>query len=65
MGIPEKYQLNQLHRNPPRFEACGLYTMRRRFQWVPAESIATRSRDLNCRQENRSRLKETSPADAG
>jgi hypothetical protein len=38
MVIPEKAQLNQLHRNLPRFEACGLYTMHGGFQWAAAES---------------------------
>jgi hypothetical protein len=32
--IPENFLPNQLDRNPAGPEACGLYTMRRGFQWA-------------------------------
>jgi hypothetical protein len=42
MIIPEKVPINQLHRTKISPEACGLYTMRRGFQWSDTQRFPYR-----------------------
>jgi hypothetical protein len=41
MAIPEKIFRNQSDRTSANPEACGLYTMRRAFQWLRGKTLVT------------------------